>query len=113
MEALPVELPALLGLVDAAGERHPIAGLVLDDAGLLVEQREARDRLAVRRTRHGHLHVEEALRDHPCEELQRLHFGGAGRDERHLQQVHRRDRAQGFAAGDRFRLRLVERAADQ
>ena len=97
VDALPVALPAGGRLVEAAGPGDPVAGAILDDGGLLVEDRRALDRLPVRVAGDGDLHVETAAADHPGEQLQGV--GGVG--------VRRRQRQPGEVAFDPLAQRLT------
>jgi hypothetical protein len=86
VEAVPVVLPAELGLVDAAAEGQPVALGVFEDTGLLVEETKARDGLAALVAGHGHLHVQVPLGDHPGQQSQGVHRSGVIRAEQLLQQ---------------------------
>ena len=61
------------GLVEAAIPGDPVAAVVLDDAGLLVEDTISRDRLAIGIVAgNGDLHDEKASRGHPDKKFQRV-----------------------------------------
>ena len=111
-DALPVAPPAGRRLVEAARPGDPVAGPVLDDAGLLVEEGAVGRRPAARVAGHGDLHVEMAAGDHPREQLQGVGRRRAGRGEGQVGEAPLDPFAKRFAALDGFDLGRTERAAD-
>ena len=84
VEGLPVVDPAVRCFVDAAGKGQPAAGLVFDDAGLLMKDRVGSHGGAVLVAGNGHLDLKEPFGHHPCQQLK-----GQGLRRRHTLDRHR------------------------
>jgi hypothetical protein len=87
METLPVGNPPLGSLVDAAVEGQAVAGLVFDDARLLVKNDRGRDGSAQRIARDGDSNLEMGASDHPAQKFERLALLVVGRLQRDRSEV--------------------------
>ena len=112
VKTVPVVLPALDGLVDAAREGEAIAGLVLDDPGFLVENGGAGHRAAMAVAGDRHLHLQDAAGHHPGQQLQRRGSIGVEFIEGCPQHHGFDRRGQRCPLGDGLDLGLVQGAAD-
>src|SRR5690606_36962518 len=108
VELLPVPLPAGLGFVDAAHEREPVAGRVLDDARLLVEDAVRVDWAPPLVARDRDFHLENAMRNQPGQELESVAGGLVRRGERCAGKLGLDDVVQFLTTLDRLHLGLVQ-----
>jgi len=111
VQAFPIPRPPGFRLVQAAVEGEAVAGLVFDDAGLLVEDALGRHGATMLVARHGDLHFQDLTGDHPREQFERLDFPLVAGLERIREQVRRYLSAALRAFGDGFDLRRVQRAS--
>ena len=112
VDALPVVLPAGRSLVQAAVPGDPVAGAVLNDARLLVEDSVTGDRRAVDGARDRHLHGEMTAGDHPGEQFEGAGGTGIGGRKRHTGQASFDQIAQPLALFDCRDLGWIEGTPD-
>src|SRR5262249_54317469 len=110
--ALPVAAPALRCFVHASVERQTVTGLVLYNAGLLVEENRCSDRTSLGVAGDGDLHFQMPPRNHPAQKLQRLTFGIPGRLQWDCAEPLLHECFELLPSLDRLDLSLAESAAD-